>query len=159
VNSIVTGYVPLLRLYQELREQMLATLTDDDLTYSVSLMNPPLGMLCRAIGETEECYIESFSTYQIDFSYQNPDPELELSVAALKSWYADLDARLADAVESIPEEDVETRHVDHGGGFTPSILGNLDVYKEALLIFYGKVDVYLRALGKPRSDRWQAWIA
>ncbi|MFP4346453.1 MAG: hypothetical protein ACLFU8_17340 [Anaerolineales bacterium] len=35
----------------------------------------------------------------------------------------------------------------------------LEIYKEALLIFYGKVSVYLKALGKVPSEHWQAWIA
>lgn len=33
-----------------------------------------------------------------------------------------------------------------------------EIYKEALLIFYGKVDVYLKAMGKPRPEQWAIWM-
>ena len=36
--------------------------------------------------------------------------------------------------------------------------GNLPENKEALLIFYGKVDIYLKMMGKPRPEQWAAWI-
>jgi hypothetical protein len=39
--------------------------------------------------------------------------------------------------------------IDRGGDFKLSPQGQLDAYKEALLIFYGKVDVYLKALNNP----------
>jgi hypothetical protein len=44
------------------------------------------------------------------------------------------------------------------GHFSPSIREQLDVYREALLIFYGKASVYLRALDKTLSPQWQTWI-
>jgi hypothetical protein len=42
-------------------------------------------------------------------------------------------------------------------GYYPTF--QLEVYKEALLIFYGKASVYLKAMGKPRPQQWQEWIA
>jgi hypothetical protein len=35
----------------------------------------------------------------------------------------------------------------------------LDVYREALLIFYGKVSVHLRAIDRPLPGQWLDWIA
>ena len=32
------------------------------------------------------------------------------------------------------------------------------VYNEALLIFYGQVSVYLKAMGKPIPQQWQEWV-
>jgi hypothetical protein len=32
------------------------------------------------------------------------------------------------------------------------------VFKEALLIFYGKSRVYLKALGKEMPKQWRSWI-
>jgi hypothetical protein len=34
----------------------------------------------------------------------------------------------------------------------------LEIYKEALLIFYGKTSVYLKATGKELPEQWLAWI-
>jgi hypothetical protein len=69
-----------------------------------------------------------------------------------------LDAGLEAAVGALSEEDVQTRQIDRGG-WSVSLLIQLDVYKEALLIFYGKASVYLKAMGKPRPLQWQEWIA
>jgi hypothetical protein len=35
----------------------------------------------------------------------------------------------------------------------------LHIYREALLSFYGKASVYLKALGKTLPEQWQSWIA
>jgi len=42
--------------------------------------------------------------------------------------------------------------------FSPLPKEQLDTYREALLIFYGKVSVYLKSMGKTRSKEWRDWI-
>jgi hypothetical protein len=135
-------------------------LADDDLGYRVGGTNPSLGALCREIGDIERSYIESFKTFRLDFEYRNADPRLETSVAALSSWYADLDSELSAVLEDLSEEDVANRTIDRTDfpGFAPHLRVQLDIYKEALLIFYSKVDVYLRALEKTPTEHWRKWI-
>lgn len=159
MNSIMEQYYPMFEMYQELRDHLMDTLTDEDLDYRPDEANPTLGALCREIGEVEHAYIRSFKTFELDFSYRNPEPGLESSVEKLTSWYEELDRELRTTVESLSEEEVQNRVIDRGGGFTLPPQIQLDVYKEALLIFYGKVSVYLKALGKTPSERWQQWIA
>jgi hypothetical protein len=117
-----------------------------------------LGALCQEIGEVERAYIDSFQTFRIDFAYRNPEPGLAESVGQLSAWYNALDAELEAAIAALSEEDVKTRQIDRGGWSLPPSI-QLEVYKEALLIFYGKASVYLKALGKSRSEQWQEWIA
>jgi hypothetical protein len=88
MNSIMTDYYPLFRLYQRMREQVLDVLdvlSEEDLVFQPSGDNVALGVLCREIGEM--------------------------------------------------------------------------IYQEALLIFYGKVSVYLKMLEKTPSEQWRHWIA
>jgi hypothetical protein len=158
MNSLMTQYYPTFRLYQALRGQLLESLADDDLRFTPGGENPPLGALCVEIGEVQHAYIQSFSTFQIDFSYRCPEPAMAASVSRLAAWYAELDAGLEAAVGALSEEDVQTRQIDRGG-WSVSLLIQLEVYKEALLIFYGKASVYLKAMGKPRPLQWQEWIA
>lgn len=40
----------------------------------------------------------------------------------------------------------------------PRAKQQLDTYREGLLIFYGKISVYLKAMGRPRSEAWRSWI-
>ena len=158
MNSLITGYYPTFHMYQALRTQLMDLLTDDDLRYTVGGENLPLGALCVEIGEVQHAYNRSFMDWRIDFSYRNPEPGLTESVSQLAAWYRVLDAELEAVISHLSEEDIKTRQIDRGDwSATPLI--QIEVYKEALLIFYGKASVYLKAMGKPRPPQWREWIA
>ncbi len=159
MNSIIRDYYPTFEMYQALRNQLLEILTDDDLSYRPGGANPTLGALCREIGETEQAYIESFKTFTMKFAYGTSDPALEQSVAALTAWYTALDQALKQAIEGLSEEDIQGRQIDRGGDFKLKPFIQLNVYQEALLIFYGKASVYLKAMGKTLPKQWGEWIA
>ncbi|UCC52456.1 MAG: DinB family protein [Anaerolineaceae bacterium] len=158
MNSMMREYYPTFEMYQALREQLMEILTDEDLAFQPGGENVTLGELCREIGEAETSYIESFKTFTQDFSYRNEEPGLDRSVDRLVAWYKQLDQELKATIEALTEKDLQNRVVDRGGGFVLPLHIQLDVYKEALLIFYGKASVYLKALGKSRPEQWQEWI-
>ena len=145
--------------YQALRGQLMEILTDDDLACRIA-GNPSLGELCREIGEVEHCYIESFKTFELDFAYRNADPRLETSVAALSAWYAELDRELNAAIVNLTDDQVANRTIDRADfpDWKPLPAAELDNYREALLIFYAKARVYLRALGRKLPEEWHVWI-
>ena len=148
--------------YQALRDQLMEIVDDEDLGVGLGGTTATLGALCREIGEIEHAYVESFRTFRQDFVYRHPEPTIETSVIALRAWYAELDRDLMTALETLSEADMTSRRILRGdfdeGYFSPSITEQLDVYREALLIFYGKASVYLRAIGKTLPPQWQAWI-
>ena len=148
--------------YQALRDQLLDVITDGDLEARVGGTSPTLGALCREIGEIEHAYVDSFRTFRQGFDYRHPDPRIETSVAALRSWYAELDRDLMAALEALTEEETTNRRIRRGdfeeAYFSPLPTKQLEVYREALLIFYGKVSIYLRALSRPFPPQWQHWI-
>ncbi len=164
MNSIVSAYLAetFFHEYQHLRDQLTEILRDEDLSLRLGGETASLGALCREIGEIEWSYAESFRTFRQDFSYRNPDPRLEHSVAALKTWFVELDRDLMSAVEALSEDDIANRRVIRGDFdedyFSPLPKAQLDVYREALLIFYGKVSVYLRAMERPLPEQWRDWI-
>ena len=158
MNSMLREYYPTFEMYQALRIQLMEILSDEDLAFQPGGGNLLRGELCREIGETEMSYIQSFKTFTQDFSQKNEEPEVGLSVKKLVTWYKELDDELRSTIEGLSEKDLQNRVVDRGGGFTLPLHIQLDVYKEALLIFYGKVSVYLKALGKSRPEQWQEWI-
>ena len=159
MNSIMQDYWPVFEMYQAIRGQILSVLTDEDLAFSPGGANPSLGVLCREIGETEHAYIESFREFTCDFSYRRPEPELTSSVAALSAWYAELDQQLREAIEGLSEEQLQSQRVVRGPNFALPPRIQLNIYQEALLIFYGKASVYLKALNKPVSEQMRDWIA
>jgi hypothetical protein len=164
MNSIVRVHMPatFFSEYQALRDELMAILTDDDLDFRVGGASASLGALCREIGEIEHSYVASFRTFRQDFDYRNPDPHLERSVRALSAWYAELDRELTAAVAALSEDDIANHRIVRSdfdiSNFSPLPNIQLDIYREALLIFYGKVSVYLRAMGKALPGHWQAWI-
>lgn len=158
MNSIIQNYYGVFEMYQALRNQLMDLLVDDDLGFSPGGDNPSLGALCQELGEVEYAYIQSFKTLTQDFSYRNDAPGLADSVAKLSAWYADLDGQLKATVEGLSEEDVQNKVIHRGPNFDLPPQIQLDVYKEALLIFYGKVAVYLRVMGKPLPKQWQEWL-
>jgi hypothetical protein len=66
------------------------------------------------------------------------------------------------AVEGLSEDEIANRKIIRSdfdvAYFAPLPKEQLDVYREALLIFYGKASVYLRAIGKSLPPQWQEWI-
>lgn len=158
MNRIISEQYGLFRLYQRLREQLVATLTDADLAFTPGGANPSLGELCVEIGETERSYIDSLLNFSQSFDYRHNDRSLEGSVDKLRAWYEELDAALYAAVAALSDDDIATRPIDRGHGFLVPADVQLRIYQEALIIFYGKVTVYLKLLGKPTSEQWQHWI-
>ncbi len=158
MNRIISEQYGLFRLYQQLREELLATLTDADLAFTPGGDNPPLGRLCVEIGETERSYVDSFVHFSQNFDYRHADRAIESSVAGLRAWYEQLDAELYAAVAALSDDDVAQRHIDRGHGFRVPADVQLHIYQEALIIFYGKATVYLKLLNKTMSDQWQHWI-
>ncbi|GMQ79134.1 MAG: hypothetical protein BMS9Abin02_1692 [Anaerolineae bacterium] len=159
MNSIISEHYSLFELYQALREQLMEILSDSDLSYSPGGNNPPLGELCREIGEIETSYIQSFRNFKQEFNYRNSEPGLTSSVSSLREWFEELDSELKSTISDLSDEDLRSRLIDRGNDFQVSPRIQLEIYKEALLIFYGKSYVYLKAMGKELSQQWQDWIA
>ena len=157
MNSLIENEFPL-HAAQSIRYDMLRSLTDSDLAYKLPGDNPTFGELCRAFGEIEYCYIQSFKTLKHDWSYRASEPGLATSVARLQAWYRTLDDEFEAVVREFSEEDLRHKQIDRGHGFTPSPLVQFQIYHEALLMFYAKASVYLKALQKPVSDEWQAGV-
>jgi len=139
-----------------MRSQLLDILSDADLAFNPGGQNMTLGALCREMGEIEHSYVQSLKTFQQDWSYHNGEANLESSVARLKAWFQTLDDELKATVSAFPDEDLK-RTIDRGGYMMPVEL-QLDVYLQALLIFFGKATIYLKAMNKPLPQQIQEYI-
>lgn len=156
MNKLMKEYIPLLGHYQNLKHQMLELLEDADLAHTLK-GSPGLGELSKEMGETEQSYINSFKTHKLDFKYRNPDAELAKSTSALAAWFANMDKELKDLLEGFTDEDLDKVRIGRGTWMVP-IQQNLDIYKEALLIFAGKAWVHLHAIGKTMPEQWADWL-
>ena len=155
MNALMKEHGELLSDTQSFRTGMLAQLTDADLAYALP-GNMTLGELCREMGETEHGYVAAFSRFEHEWGYRHPDPSVATSVAALRAWYEQLDGDLLAALNALTDDDIATRRL-RGGGWA-SVTKEFHLYREALLIFYAKAGLYLRALDKPLSEEWIDWM-
>jgi hypothetical protein len=156
-NSLVQHQFGVLKQTMALREEIVNLFSDADLAFHPGGDALTLGALCRENGEIQHAYIESFKTFKTDFSYRHPDPTIATSVARLKAWFAELDAELLKTLEALSEDDIQNKPIDRGGWTFPVTI-QFHVYREALLIFGGKISIYLQLLQKPTSKQWQEWI-
>jgi uncharacterized damage-inducible protein DinB len=156
MNRLITKYYPMFELYQALRSQLMGILTDEQLDFRPASNNESLAELCLDIGHTQTAYIDSFRTFRMSFENKGPAPDP--TVAALRSWYNQLDAELRQVIAGLTDETISSRKIYRGENFEllPNI--QLDVYKEALLIFYGKVSVYLKCMEIELPEQWREWI-
>ena len=163
MNSITGGYLAetFFHEYQVLRNELMETLGDADLSYRLGGETARLGVICREIGGIEHAYVESFRTFRQDFSYRNSDPELEHSIAALNAWLAELDRELMASVEALSEADMSPPHhpwrLRRGLLLTPSEDAARCLSRGAAH-FLRQGRVYLRALGRPLPGHWRDWI-
>ena len=139
-----------------MRSQLLDILSDADLAFSPGGQNMTLGALCREMGEIEHSYTQSLKTFKQDWSYRNREADLESSVAQLKAWFQTLDDELKATVSAFSDEDLK-KTIDRGGYPMPVEL-QLDVYLQALLIFFGKATIYLKAMNKALPQQIQEYI-
>lgn len=156
MNSVLQQHGENLRELHQLQKDLLAQLDDNDLQLVLPGNNPPLGAVLREMGEWERRYIESFKTFRQDYHLRQSPPKAATSVEALKTWFAQIQAELVEAVGALSEEELQ-RPVDRGS-FTPSAAVQFHIYREMLYIYYGRLDVYVRALGKTISEQWRTWI-
>jgi uncharacterized damage-inducible protein DinB len=139
-----------------MRSQLMDILSDADLSFSPGGQNMTLGALLREMGETEYSYIQSLKTLKQDWSYHNTEAGLESSITRLKAWYSTLDEQMKATVSDLSDEDL-AKTIDRGGFSMPVDL-QLDVYLQALLIFFGKAIVYLKAMNKALPQTIQEYI-
>jgi hypothetical protein len=156
MNTIVNHEFEILHQTEAMRGQMMELLTDSDLTYRLPGDNVTLGELCWEIGAVQRSYIDSFKTFKQDFTYEPPAPGMMTSIAKLNAWYQSLDREMDAVMMALSEDDVQSRFIERGFPVKPGM--QLHIYREALLIFYGKASLYLRALGKPLPEQMREWI-
>lgn len=138
-----------------MRDELLDSLSDADLAFSPGGLNITLGALCREMGEIEYSYLQSLKTLTQNFDYRSTEPGLETSVAKLKAWYGKMDAEMKSVLEAKSDADMK-KNVERG--FPVPLDIQMQIYMQALLIFFGKATIYLKAMNRPLSEKFQSWI-
>lgn len=141
----------------QMRNGLIDTLSDSDLAFSPGGNTMTLGALCREMGDIEYAYLQSITTGKTDFTYRNTEAGIETSVAQLKAWYIKLDADMKNALTPLADADFQ-KPIDRSSGYQMPLEMQLDVYLQALLIFFGKITIYLKIMNKPIPASIQEYI-
>jgi hypothetical protein len=73
---------------------------------------------------------------------------------ALKPGIKALDDEFEKVMLRFSEDDLHSKKIDRGHGFSPSAFIQFHIYREAVLMFYAKASIYLKALQKTVNDEW-----
>lgn len=157
MNRLLQEKWPWIEGTHSMRTQLIDILTDADLAFSPGGQNVNLGALIREMAETEYSYIQSLKTLKQDWSSSNTDADLENSLDRIKAKYQALDEEMKATISALSDENI-AKTVDRGGGFSMPLDLQLDVYLQALLIFFGKATIYLRAMNRAYPVQIQEWI-
>ena len=60
-------------------------------------------------------------------------------------------------IRGFSEDDLHNKQIDRGS-YPASPFVQFQIYREALMMFFAKASVYLKALSKPYNEKWQAWV-
>jgi uncharacterized damage-inducible protein DinB len=157
MNRLLQEKWPWIEGSHGMRTQLLDVLSDADLAFSPGGRNITLGALFREMAETEYSYIQSLKTLKQDWTSSSTNASMETSLDRIKAEYQALDDEMKATISALSDEDT-AKTVDRGGGFSMPLDLQLDVYLQALLIFFGKATVYLRAMNRAYPEQIQEWI-
>lgn len=158
-NIIVREEFGLLHEMFALRDAMMNVLNDADLSFALT-GNPPLGVVIREMGEMELIYINSFKTFNLDWGYRRELPaDLDTNLDKLRVWLKELDAEYEQTLAALTDDEINTRTIKRDEDFNANLRQQFHIYREALLIFYGRATVYMKALDKLPSEQWRYWVA
>jgi hypothetical protein len=155
MNQIETQFFGLLDMTHNVRNGAIATLDGEDLAFSLPGC-PSVGEVLQAFGDVEASYTDSFKTMKQDFTMTAAGRDEITSGATAIEWLTGLDGELKAALSALSDEDL-AKPIDRGGWEMPA-MANFHTYREAVLILFGKLDIYLRALGKELPEEWVAWV-
>lgn len=144
-----------LRGAHQMRDDILASLKDDDLGFSPGGDNPTLGKLLTELVDTEQSYVDSLRDLQQVF--QPTEIDADPTLADLGRRFAELDREFADLYADWAEDDFQAT-VSRPGGFEVSRSDQFDIYVQAVLIVLAKSVVYLRAMSREVPDSAADWI-
>ncbi len=155
MNKLIEQMGGLLDMTHSVRDQALALVGESDMSFTLDGC-PPVGDLIRLMGDAEQAYTDAFGSRKVDWTTRAAGRDEVSSGTSAIEWFATLDAALKESIAAVPVADLDAP-VDRGG-WTYPVSAHFHTYREAVLIFFGKFDVYLRVLGKERPAEWQGWV-
>jgi hypothetical protein len=147
-----------IRGHHSMRDHLLTVVSEADLAYKLPGQNPTLGELLVELGNVQGVYTQSFETLTLDWRHRQVPPPAPITIASLQTWFVAQDDAMRKALSRFTDEQLQVDQIDRGHGFIASPFVQVQIYREAVYIFYGKLSVYLKALERDAGEEWAAWV-
>jgi hypothetical protein len=147
-----------IRGHHSMRDHLLMLVSEADLGYKLPGQNPTLGELLVELGNVQGVYTHAFETLALDWSHRQFRPPAPITVAGLQAWFVANDDAMRNALAGFADEQLQIDQIDRGHGSVVSPFVQVQIYREAVYIFYGKLSVYLKALERDAGEEWAAWV-
>lgn len=141
-----------------MRDGALSRLSDEDLDSSPGGNNCTLGYLLKELADLQHSYTESLRTFRHDLKATVATAEVAQSVEALEKLFTTLDEQMAIALSRLQEEDYE-RLISRSDGVRRTVVEQLEIYNQALLIFFGKLVIYFHSMEKSLPEAIKQYFA
>lgn len=140
-----------------MRDAALSRLDDADLQFSPGGDNLTFGELLKKFGETQYSYLQSLRTLGHDWSYRNDTLGLSTSISGLRTWFKQLDNETKQVLKQLTQDDLK-KQINRGNGVIRTVEEQLDIYIQALMIFFGKLVIYFKTMSKPLPESIEQYI-
>lgn len=140
-----------------MRDAALSRLDDADLEFSPGGDNLTFGEFLKEFGDIQYSYLQSLKTLSHDWSYRNDEAGLSSSISGLRAWFKQLDAEMKEILKSLTQDDLQ-KQIDRGHGVIRTMEEQLDIYIQALMILFGKLVIYFKAMSKPLPESIEQYI-
>ena len=110
------------------------------------------------LGNVQGVYTQSFETLALDWGHRQLPPPAPITIPSLQAWFVVQDDAMRKALSRFTDEQSQVDQIDRGHGFIASPFVQVQIYREAVYIFYGKLSVYLKALERDAGEEWAAWV-
>ena len=147
-----------IRGHHSMRDHLLTVVSEADLAYKLPGQNPTLGELLVELGNVQGADTHSFETLTLDWRHRHVPPPVPITIASLQTWFVAQDDAMRKALSRFTNEEAQIDQIDRGHGFIASPFVQVQIYREAVYIFYGKLSVYLKALERDAGEEWAAWV-
>ena len=158
MNHLEQDFLPLLDMGMDVLAEAIAEVDGTELEYTPAGENVSLGELCRSMGDVAHAYAASYRSGRMDFSLSACERDRPQNGKEIADWIRAAEGELKDVVSVLSDEELCEKTIDLGGGWALPYVTQFHVYREALLIFFGRLDIYLRLIGKARPERWTQWV-
>ena len=147
-----------IRGHHSMRDHLLTVVSDADLAYKLPGQNPTLGEVLVELGNIQGVYTHSFDSLTLDWAHRQLPPPAPITIASLQSWFKAHDEAVNSALSRFTPDELQVDRIDRGHGFIASPFVQVQIYREAVYIFYGKFSVYLKGLERDAGEEWAAWV-